>query len=237
MENEKTSKNQSSILLNVKQTLGKMAAQLVKDGMIVGLGTGSTAECFIESLIVRCREGLNITAVASSEKSSEQATKGGIPVVDPNAVPSIDLTVDGADEVDPNKRLIKGRGGALLREKILARASEKMVVIVDEYKLVPCLGAGPLPVEIVYFGYLLTISHLKKIGYSGVIRKNSKGELYITDGGNVILDIYFEKPLNNPEEVELEICSIPGVVETGFFLNLADTILIGYVDGHSKTIN
>jgi ribose 5-phosphate isomerase A len=215
----------------IKQAVGKVAADLVKPDMLVGLGTGSTAACFIESLSKRCKEGLQIQAVASSKRSTELAQKGGIPLVDINQVNVIDLTVDGADEIDPLKRMIKGGGGALLREKIVADMSREMIVIIDEKKLVSKLGACPLPLEITPFAYMVTLHKLMKIGYNGNFRKNQDGSLFTTDNGNYILDIAFKELRENPEKDHEAMIHIPGVLEAGFFFNLAGRVVIGFLDG------
>lgn len=218
----------------IKQALGEKAASLVLDGMLVGLGTGSTAAYFIKSLIKRVRAGLKITCVSSSNASSKLAHDGGIEVLDMSEVDSIDLVVDGADEVDPQKRLIKGKGGALLREKILAAASKQMVVIVDESKLVEELGRSGLPVEILPFGARATIAHLDKLGLKGKLRasSNTKDAFYITDNGNYIFDVTYPTLFSEPEKTHAAIIQIPGVIETGFFFNLASRLLIGYVNGN-----
>ena len=215
-------------LLAAKKAIGRKAADLIQDGMIVGLGTGSTAECFIESLI---EKRLSIQAVASSERSAHLAKKGGIPVIDINAAAHIDITVDGADEIDPLKRMIKGGGGALLREKILAAASGEMVVIVDESKLVPQVGRGKLPVEILHYGSSQTRRKIESLGYQGAWRTNRDGSFYLTENGNLIFDITFDSPPADPEQDDENLLRIPGVIETGFFFSMAGRILIGYTDG------
>lgn len=215
-----------------KKAAGYAAATLVKPGMIVGLGTGSTAFYFIERLIERCREGLNITGIATSERSLQQALKGNIPMIDADSVTEIDLTIDGADEIDSHKRMIKGGGGALLREKILATMSREMIVIIDESKQVQRLGKFPLPIEIIPFAHRSTISKLNQMGYNTVLRKDKDGGVYITDNGNFIVDIHFAEPLDYPENDNLRIRFTPGVVETGFFFNLVGTVITGYIDGH-----
>lgn len=218
----------------IKRQLGLESAALVKDHMIVGLGTGSTAFFFIESLIERCKQGLKIQAIASSIKSQEHAQKGGIPLLNPGDMTYLDIYVDGADEVDPQNRLIKGRGGALVREKILASSAKKMVVIVDESKLVQTLGKAHLPIEILPFGYKSTVDKIERGGFKGKIRREeirSEGNsFYITDNGNYILDIDSPLPFANPEETNQILINIPGVVDTGFFFHLATDVLIGYSD-------
>lgn len=217
-----------------KQAAGRKAAEWIESGMIVGLGTGSTANCFIESLVERCRKGLRIQAVASSHESAALAKKGGIDVLDINAVPRIDITVDGADEIDPKKRMIKGGGGAHLREKILGSASDELVIIVDESKLVPTVGRGKLPVEVVFYGSPSTRARLENLGYRGKWRMNPDHTLFVTENGNLLFDITFDEPPSDPEETHLKIRSIPGVVDTGFFFNLAGRVIIGYPDGRTE---
>lgn len=216
-----------------KQTAAHEAAKLIKTGMIVGLGTGSTASFFIKELAHRVeKENLTIKAtVASSNRSAELAHSLGLPVRDINDICQIDITVDGADEIDPQKRMIKGRGGAHVREKILASSSSELVIISDETKLVDALGVGVLPVEVVGYGSPATRMKIEKLGYSSVWRQNTDGSLYLTDNGNFLLDLSFEEPLANPEEVHEELIHIPGVVDTGFFFQLAGRIIIGWENG------
>lgn len=218
-----------------KQAAGKAAANLIQNGMLIGLGTGSTAEFFIENLIERCQHhGLKISVFPSSEKSAKLALAGGIPLCDENHVTTLDLAVDGADEVDPQKRLIKGGGGALLREKIVATMSKEMIVIVDQRKLVDRLGGFPLPVEIVPFAHHATMHHIRNLGYEGAYRKTYDGELFITDNGNYIIDIKFPDRCQEPERAHALLKAIPGVVETGFFFDIAGRVIIGYTDGTVK---
>lgn len=222
-------------LIAAKAAAGKKAAEFIQDGMRVGLGTGSTAFYFIDALVERCRSGLRIEAVATSERSHEQALKGGIRMIDPSMITSLDIAVDGADEIDTRKRMIKGGGGALLREKIIATMSKEMVVIVDEGKCVEALGKFPLPVEIVRFGHSSTISILDKKGYKGDLRKKD-GAPFQTDNGNYIYDITFQRTIADPEYHESIIKLIPGVVTTGFFFHLAGRVVIGQADGSVKIL-
>jgi ribose 5-phosphate isomerase A len=215
----------------IKKAVGYKAAELVHNGMRVGLGTGTTAFFFIERLIQRCKEGLKISAVASSERSLQQASQGHIPMLAIEEVTSLDLTVDGADEIDPQKRMIKGGGGALVREKIVAAMSKEMVVIVDEKKCVHALGKCKLPVEIIPFAHNATFHHIAKAGYRGEFRKKSDGSPYITDNSNLIFDIHFDKLRESPEEDHETLIHIPGVVDTGFFFNLAGRVVVGFADG------
>jgi ribose 5-phosphate isomerase A len=214
-----------------KEVAGKAAADLIEQGMLVGLGSGSTSFCFISSLIERCAQGLKITAVSTSKKSMEQAKAGNIPIVDINSISHIDVAVDGADEIDKKKRMIKGGGGALLREKIVAGMSQEMIVIVDESKIVDELGKFPLPIEICSFGYNATSHHLKELGYEGKWRKTEDEKFYLTENNNYIFDINFPHSLKNPEIVNQQIKNVPGVIETGFFFNLAGRVVIGYSNG------
>lgn len=224
-------------LKKAKKAAARAAANLIQDGMLVGLGTGSTAEYFIEKLIERCKQHeLKITVFPSSEKSAKLALAGGISLCDENHVTTLDLTVDGADEVDPQKRLIKGGGGALLREKIVATMSKEMIVIVDQNKIVNELGSFPLPVEIVPFAHQATIHHVRNHGYDCTHRKNKEGKLFITDNGNYIIDITFPKLCHHPEKDNAILKSIPGVVETGFFFNIAGRVIIGHTDGTVKIL-
>lgn len=226
----------SNEALKIKQQVGYEAAKLVQEGMLVGLGTGSTAACFITSLAQRCQEGLKIKAVGTSVRSEQLAKQLGITIVDHESISSIDLTIDGADEIDPQMRLIKGGGGALLREKIIATASQEMVIIVDEGKLVENLGAFGLPVEIVPFCFNTTIKKLNDKGFFGSLRSNKDGSRYITDNHNFIYDIKFNPVSKHPESDYESIRSIIGVVELGFFFNIAKKALIGFRDGTIKTL-
>jgi ribose 5-phosphate isomerase A len=218
----------------IKKTVGAYAASLVKEGMLVGLGTGSTATYFIESLIERCRAGLKIVAVSSSICSLEQAQAGGIPTLDDEQFTTIDLTIDGADEIDTQNRMIKGAGGALVREKIIASSSHQFVAIVDETKLVPKLGKKALPVEIFSFGMRATLAKISKMGYEGEVRKKKDGAVYVTDNGNYIFDIHSHEGFANPEKDHGRLIALSGVVDTGFFFDLPVQVLVGYPDGNVR---
>lgn len=220
-----------------KKAAAEAAVKLIQEGMVVGLGSGSTSACFIEALSRRCRDGLKIQAVASSIPSQQLAENGKIPLVDINQLSRLDVTVDGADAVDPEKQMVKGGGGALLREKILAKMSKEMLVIIDESKLVPVLGQFPLPVEILPFGQLATIYHIESLGWTGRVRKKPDGLPFFTDNGNIIYDIYFNSPLTEPEPLERALKSIPGVIETGLFLKMAGRVIVGCNDGTIQIIN
>jgi ribose 5-phosphate isomerase A len=215
-----------------KKNAGTKAAQLITSGMLVGIGTGTTVLYFIEELGKRCREGsLTIRAVSSSEQTLHLAEEEEIPLLPINEISSVDITVDGADEIDPLKQMIKGGGGALLREKILAHMSHEMVVIIDETKLVTQLGKRNLPVEMIPFGSQATVHQLENMGYRGTWRRDQKHSYLITDNGNYIFDIHFEKLRENPQEDHRAIVHLPGVVNTGFFFNLAGRVIVGFLDG------
>jgi ribose 5-phosphate isomerase A len=214
---------------NAKQLVGKKAAELIENGMKVGLGTGSTANFFIDALIER---KLDIVCVATSKASEERARAGNLRLATLDDISQLDITVDGADEIGPGLSLIKGGGGALLYEKIVANASKKMIVIADENKCVEQLGAFPLPIEIVPFGLAPTrravIEVCERLGLSGALqmRGTKQGERFVTDGGHFILDASLKR-IPDPEALAAALNAIPGVVEHGLFLNIASSALIG----------
>ena len=216
----------------LKKAVGYRAASLVEKGMRIGLGTGSTVKYFIEKLIERNRtEHLHLQVIASSQESFRLAQAGNLPFADPQTLTSLDLTVDGADEIDPQKRMIKGGGGALLREKMLASISRELVIIIDESKLVSQLGVHKLPIEVIPFACHALLHHIQKLGFLAEFRKEKSGSYYITDNGNYIIDIRFKQPLPNPESTHALLKEIPGVIETGFFFHLAGRVIIAFQDG------
>lgn len=219
-----------------KAAAGQTAADWVESGMRVGLGTGSTVFFFIQHLITRVREGLDICCVATSQVSEDLARQGGIKVSSLDELGKLDLTVDGADEIDPQKRMIKGGGGALLREKIVASRSQEMVVIVDEGKCVSQLGSFPLPVEIIPFAHQSTKNLIEELGYPGEFRKQADQNLFVTDNGNFILDLQLKGLTWDPQKLDLQLLQIPGVVETGLFLNLAGRVVVGTASGNVKIL-
>lgn len=221
----------------MKKNAAEKAVEWVESGMVIGLGTGSTVFHFINKLIERVANGLEILVVSSSIRSMELAKKGNIPLADFNAINTINLTIDGADEIDSQKQMIKGGGGALLREKILANASREMVVIVDETKVVEKLGEKLLPVEILPFGQEITIDKICKLGYSGYLRTQNGKNFYKTDNGNLIYDIHFKSLLDDPQNDHDRLIRIPGVLETGFFFNLAGRVLVGKSNGTVETLS
>lgn len=220
---------------NAKRSAAGAAAKLVEPNMVIGLGTGSTAREFIQALSQKCKSGLKIQAVASSQDSAQLASQLNIPLLDINDVSHIDLTVDGADEVDPQFRMIKGGGGAHVREKILASSSNRICILVDPSKLVEKLGKRPLPVEVIPYGSPATRQKIEQIGLKGAWRQKKDGSLWITENGNYLFDIHFDTPPLFPEEVDLKLRLIPGVVDTGFFFHLVDVLIIGHSDGTAET--
>ena len=218
-------------LEEAKAAAGRRAAEFIQDGMVVGLGTGSTAAYFIDALIRRCRDGLRIKAIASSHASADRASKGRIPILDINSVPKIDITVDGADEIDHQKRMIKGGGGAHTREKILAASSHELIIIVDQTKLVERIGHCKLPIEILSYGAPSTRHRIEQLGLQGQWRLKSDNHPFITDNGNPLFDIHFATPPHAPEQLNDQLLRIAGVVDTGFFFNLAGRVVIGHPNG------
>jgi ribose 5-phosphate isomerase A len=201
-----------------KLAAAQQALEEVADGMLLGLGSGSTAACFIDLLGARVREGLRVTAVASSRASQAQAEAYGITVVE-SVDRDIDLTVDGADEIDPHLNLVKGLGGALLREKVVAAASRRMMVIATEDKLVPVLGQGPLPVEVLPLLWEHTAGDVAQLDLRPTLRR-SEAEPFVSDNGNYILDCRFQPP-RDLEAMAAGLERIPGVLGHGLFLGLA----------------
>jgi ribose 5-phosphate isomerase A len=219
-----------------KRAAAERALTFVEPGMRLGLGTGSTAAQFVELLGAQVREGLQVVAVPTSEATRAQAAALGIPLSTLDETPFLDLTVDGTDEFDSELRLIKGGGGALLREKIVATASDQMIVIADHTKKVKQLGAFPLPVEVVRFGLLATRNMVDAMsaeaGCEGEIkvRLDSNGAPFVTDGGNLILDCAFGR-IEDPESLDAALKLVPGVVESGLFLGIADAAVVAGPDG------
>ncbi|WP_213357612.1 ribose-5-phosphate isomerase RpiA [Chlamydiifrater phoenicopteri] len=215
----------------LKRILAKKAAQEVVSGMFVGLGTGSTASLFINELAKRVHdEGIKVDAVASSVSSARLATQLGIRLLADFDYPLLDLTVDGADEVDPFCQLIKGGGGAMTREKIVMSSSRRTIILIDETKEVDVLGAFGVPVEILLFGANSTVRRLNEMGYSGCFRKKNN-EIVFSDNGNPIFDISYPKQFFDPSEDISKILSIPGVVEVGLIVGGYYDVWVGSSDG------
>lgn len=221
--------------MDAKKIAAEKATSYVRSGMIVGLGTGSTALFAIEAIGKMVNQGLSIKAVASSVASEQKAKHAGITISPFDQMEQIDIYIDGADEVDANLNLIKGGGGALLREKILAFNSREFIVIVDSSKLADSLGHFPLAVELTPFAFQLTLRSLEKLGCTATIRQANKKN-YLTDNGNLIADCEFKK-ITDPEKLDHSIRLIPGVVENGLFLkSMVSKVIVGYENGDVKLI-
>jgi ribose 5-phosphate isomerase A len=220
----------------LKRQAAARALDFVRPGMRLGLGTGSTAKHFVELLGERVRAGLAVIGVPTSEATRADAARVGVPLTTLDETPHLDITVDGADEIGPRLVLIKGGGGALLREKIVAAASDQMIVIADETKLVPLLGAFPLPIEIVRFGQgatrLALADALKSLSLPDrlTLRMTKDGHVFVTDEGHLILDAALGK-IPDPQALAARLAEIPGVVEHGLFLGLAKVAIIAGASG------
>lgn len=219
-----------------KKKAAMRAVEMVEPGMRLGLGTGSTAAHFVALLGERVKAGLSVSGVPTSEATRQLAEARGIPLTTLDEIAELDVTFDGADEIDGDLRLIKGGGGALLREKIVAMASDKVVIMADESKLVEQLGAFKLPIEVVPFGLKATTEMIEVLasdaGCEGEIklRMTSSGQPFVTDNANYILDCDFGR-IPDPEELEDSFRFIPGVVECGLFIDMCDVAIIGGEDG------
>ena len=220
--------------MNEKQLAAEYVIDYIDDGTTIGLGTGSTVAFMLNKLSQRVKSGLKIKAVSTSTTTTKLATTLGIKISKLNEIDEIDLTIDGADEVDENLNGIKGGGGALLYEKIVASISKKNIWIVDSTKLVKTLGKFPLPVEVVKYGSSHLLRKFEKKGYNPVFR-NTRKSLFLTDNNNYIIDLRMTK-IKDPSELDKKLKSYPGVVETGLFYNIADVIIAG-VGENVKVIN
>ncbi len=217
----------------LKRRAAEKAVELVQDGMIVGLGHGSTAHFAHVAIARRLQERSlkNILAVPCSRQVEAEARALGIPLTTLDEHPVVDVTIDGADEVDPRLNLIKGGGGALLREKVVAQASKQEIIIVDEGKLSPALGTRwALPVEVVPFGVAPVSAFIRSLGAEPVLRQKADGQPFVTDQGNYILDCRFG-PMENPAEIARALCDRAGIVEHGLFIGLASMVIVGKADG------
>lgn len=212
-----------------KQRAGERAAEFVQGGMIVGLGTGSTVYWTIRKLGELARAGLQIRGIPTSRQTETLATEVGIPLTSFAEVDELDLTIDGADEVGPGLNLIKGAGGALLREKLVASASRRLIIVADSSKLVSVLGAFPLPVEIVPFAHDLTLRRLAALGCQPMLRQ-AGDQPFVTDNGNFIADCRFGT-IPDPAATHRALKLLPGVVETGLFVDMAEVVVVGTPSG------
>jgi ribose 5-phosphate isomerase A len=219
---------------SLKKAVGVEAAQLVDSGMRLGLGTGSTVAHLLVALAERLKGGAlsDVVGVPTSLRTAREARELDIPLVSLTETPFLDLTIDGADEVDPALNLIKGLGGALLREKMVAQASRRLAIMVDDSKMVPALGTkSPVPVEVVQFGWAVHGAFMESCGADPVLRVGPDGEPMVTDNGNYIIDCHFEGGMDDAEVFECAIRARAGVVESGLFLGMATEVLVSGAAG------
>ncbi|TMU88289.1 ribose-5-phosphate isomerase RpiA [Bacillus sp. BHET2] len=212
-----------------KKAAGEKAVDYIQDGMTIGLGSGSTVYWTIQKLGELVSQGLQISAIPSSAETERLARQFGIPLTTFSEVDHLDLSIDGADEVDSDYNLIKGGGGALVREKFVDAFTNKFIVVIDESKLVNKLGAFPLPVEVVPFGWEMTSTQLAKFGCAPILRMK-EGEVFISDNGNYIVDCQFSS-IENPSSLHIELKQLLGVIETGLFTGMTNMVLVGKKDG------
>lgn len=213
-----------------KRAAGKAAADLIRDGARVGLGTGSTVKYFLLALGERVKAGLHVHGVPTSRETAALAKRLNIPLLSEEEEWDLDVAIDGADQVDPQFHLMKGGGGALLREKIVAAAARRFIVLVDQTKCVRVLGKPmPLPVEVTPFGWVQSAKHLQAFGGPPRLRTRA-GTMFQTDGGNAILDVPVDE-IEDPADLEMRLNRIPGVVENGLFVNRTSTVIVGTPDG------
>ena len=217
----------------IKQRVALKATSLVQPGMMLGLGSGTTMHWFVTALAEHVKEGLQCTAVPTSSDVQKLAEEKGIPLTTLNEVDSIDLTIDGADEIDTNWQLIKGGGGALLQEKLVASVSRRLVIIADHSKMVDQLGSFPLPVEVVPYGWKQVQKRLEQFYKVRITLREKNNRPFLTDHGHYILDCHF-KQITDAPTLNGELNLIPGVVETGLFIGMVSGLYIGYADGSVK---
>ena len=223
-----------------KRAAARLAATMVESGMRLGLGTGSTAGLFLEELARRLGSGelTDVAGVPTSRRTARRAAELDIPLTTLDRNPTLDLVVDGADEIDPSLNLIKGLGGALLWEKIVAQAGRRMVIVADADKLVERLGTrSPLPVEVVTFGVAGQEAFLRGLGAEPTLRRDADGAPYVTDGGHNILDARFAKGIADPAALDAALAARAGVVESGLFLGMADAAIVGREDGGARVMS
>ena len=215
--------------MDQKKVAGYKAAEYVKDGMVVGLGTGSTAKHMVDAVGEMVKNGLKIQGVPTSKATEQQARELGIPLLNIDDVDHIDLAIDGVDEIDGDFNATKGGGAALFREKVVASLAKEIIWVMDESKLVDKLGAFPLPVEVLPYGYQIVFNKLKNYGFNPKMRMDGE-ELLRTDNGNYIIDLHTGAPVD-VEDIRIKVNGIVGVLETGQFLKMCDRIIVGADDG------
>lgn len=225
----------ASDLDSQKRQAALRATDYVTAGMVVGLGTGTTAKHLIVALGERVQAGLKIQAVPTSHDTAALARQSGIPLIESHSAWTIDVAIDGADQVDPHFNLVKGGGGALLKEKIVAAAAKRFVVMVDHTKLVPALGGSfPLPIEVVSFGWGSTARHIERVSGGAAVLRERSGAVFQTEAGHVILDLHMPK-IDDPARLEIELNQIPGIVETGLFIGRTSILIVGHAQGVDVT--
>jgi len=218
-----------------KRQAALKATEFVRDGMVVGLGTGTTSKHLILALGERVRAGLKIQAVPTSHDTAALARQAGIPLIESDNAWMIDIAIDGADQVDPQLNLVKGGGGALLKEKIVAAAAKQFVVMVDHTKLVPGLGGSfPLPIEVVPFGWGSTARNIEQASGGQAVLRERTGTVFQTEAGHVILDLHMPK-IDDPATLEIKLNQIPGIVETGLFIGRTGILIVGHAQGVDVT--
>lgn len=217
-----------------KKVAGEKAVQFIKDGMIIGLGSGSTVYWTLKKLGEHIQKGLNVKGIASSVRTEKWANQFGIPLTSFSEVQQLDISIDGADEVDRNFNLIKGGGGSLLREKIVCSSSAQLIIVIDDFKLVSTLGNFPLPIEVVQFGWEVTAQRISMLGCHPILRMNNNG-VFISNNGNYILDCKFDL-IENPLSLHTKLKQLLGVIETGLFVGMVDKVIVGKENGHSQIL-
>lgn len=221
----------SQDLDSLKKAAALKAVEFVRDGMVVGLGTGSTAKHMVLALGEKVRAGMRLRGVPTSKETAALARQQGIALIDTDHTWVIDIAIDGADQVDPHFNLIKGGGGALLKEKIVAASAKQFIVVVDHAKRVPVLGGSfPLPIEVIPFGWGNTAREIEALTQSRVVLRERNGSPFNTEAGHVILDVHLPR-IDHPRELEIALNLIPGVVETGLFVGRTDLLLVGTANG------
>ena len=214
-----------------KRAAAAAALELIEDGMRLGLGTGSTAAILVDLLAARVKDGLKVVGVPTSERTAQQCRDRGVPLTTLDETPDLDLGIDGADEFDPELNLIKGGGGALLREKIVASCCRRFVVIADESKQVPVLGTFDLPIEVIQMAAAPLARQIENSGANVAVRRDRWGEAFLTDENNLILDCAFGPNISDPMTLAHNLSTMPGVVEHGLFVGMCQEVFIGRADG------